>query len=92
MHKESSALSEYVIPGDLIAMGMKKAGIRKPACDMTDSDIAGLMRWIGMCAVDTILPLDGKPVLGRLGIGLMLTVTLLVFPRFYERHGLAQFN
>ena len=56
------------------------------------AEIKEIIRWIGMCSVDTIF-LDGdKPVLGRMGIGLMLTVTLLEFPDYYMKYELSQFN
>ena len=45
-----------------------------------------------MCSVDTIFPGGEKPVYGRVGIGLMLTVTLLEFPEYYVKYELAQFN
>lgn len=33
-----------------------------------------------------------KPRLGRIGIGLMLSVTLIEFPEFYMQYELSQFN
>ena len=59
---------------------------------MTDEDIRRVMRWLGECSFDTIYVDGDKPIFGRHGIGLMLSVTLLEFPEFYSRYGLAQFN
>jgi len=64
----------------------------KPKEALTNADIREIMRWIGMCSVDTIFLGGDKPVLGRIGIGLMLTVTLLEFPDYYMKYELSQFN
>ena len=60
--------------------------------EITDEDIRQIVNWIGMCAVDTVFVDGDKPILRRIGIGMMLTVTLLEFPEFYSRYKLAQFN
>ena len=65
-------------------VGWAKANldIVKLNTQMTDEEISRVMRWIGECSVDTIY-LDGdKPKLGRIGIDLMLFVTLMEFPEF----------
>ena len=64
----------------------------KPDDEMTDDDIRRVVRWVGKCSWDTIYIDGDRPVFGRHGIGMMLTVTLLEFPEFYSRYGLAQFN
>ena len=84
-------MSGYTTARCLVDWAMARNGIRKPREELTDRDIRRVMRWVGLCSADTILD-TGKPVFGRVGIGLMLTVTLLEFPGFYERYGLAQFN
>lgn len=58
---------------------------------MTDDDIRKVMRWIGEGAPDTVW-IDEKPVLGKLGIGMMLFLTLSEFSEFYVRYELSQFN
>jgi hypothetical protein len=60
--------------------------------DMSEGDIYRAMRWIGMCAIDTIYIDGDKPKLGRIGIGLILSVTLMVFPDLYDRYELSQWN
>ena len=60
--------------------------------EMTDEDIRQIVNWIGICSIDTIFVDGDKPILRRIGIGMMLTVTLLEFPEFYSRYELAQFN
>jgi hypothetical protein len=77
---------------ELVGWAQANLNIMKPKEALTNAEIREIMRWIGMCSVDTIY-LDGeKPVLGRIGIGLMLTVTLLEFPEYYVKYELAQFN
>ena len=86
------SLKEYLTPHQLLDWGKANLNIIKLNSDMTDEDIRRVMRWIGMCAVDTIFIDGDKPKLGRHGIGLMLSVTLVEFPEFYVRYGLSQFN
>ena len=85
-------LNEYMYTWQLVGWAQANLNIIKPKEALTNAEIREIMRWIGMCSVDTIY-LDGeKPVLGRIGIGLMLTVTLLEFPEYYMEYELAQFN
>ena len=80
------------MPDQLVGWAKASLNIMKLDEDMTEDEIRQSIRWIGDCSVDTIY-LDGeKTRLGRIGIHNMLLVTLLVFPEFYERHELAQFN
>lgn len=75
----------------IIDITKAKCGIRTPNSEMTDKEIAEIMRSIGSAAPDTVW-IDGKPILGRMGIGVMLSLTLYEFPEFYARHGLSQCN
>jgi hypothetical protein len=86
------SLDEYVKTSELIDWAKANLNIIKPNDAMTDEDIREVIRWIGMCALDTVF-LDGdKPIFRRIGIGMMLSVTLLEFPEFYARYELSQFN
>jgi hypothetical protein len=85
-------LWEYMTSSELMEWAAYGTNLNKSKDIVTDHDIAKLIRWIGWCAADTIFTGEGKPILGRIGIGLMLTVTLLEFPEYYMKHGLAQFN
>jgi len=76
----------------LIDWAKANLNIIKLNSDMTDGDIRRVIRWVGMCAVDTVFVDGDKPILRRIGIGMMLSVTLLEFPEFYCRHELSQFN
>jgi len=86
------SLSEYMTSSQIVDWGKASLNIIKLNCNMTDEDIRRVIRWIGMCAVDTVFIDGDKPILRRIGIGLMLSVTLLEFPEFYMRYGLSQFN
>lgn len=76
----------------LIDWAKANLNIIKLDSEMTDEDIRRIMRWVGMCSVDTVFVDGDQPVFGRLAIGMMLSLTLLVFPEFYSRYQLAQFN
>ena len=86
------SLDEYMSVDEIVNWGKANLNIIKLNSDMTDEDIRRVIRWIGMCAVDTVFVDGDKPILRRIGIGLMLSVTLLEFPEFYVRYELSQFN
>ena len=85
-------LDKYMETSQLIDWAKANLDIIKLNSDMTDEDIRKVIRWIGLCAVDTVFVDGDKPILRRIGIGMMLSVTLLEFPEFYSRYELAQFN
>lgn len=85
-------LNEYMHTWEIVAWAQANLKITKPKEALANNDIRDIMRWIGMCAVDTIFPGGEKPVMGRIGIGLMLTITLLEFPEYYVKYELSQFN
>lgn len=85
-------LDKYMETSQLIDWAKANLDIIKLNSDMTDEDIRKVIRWIGLCAVDTVFIDGDKPILRRIGIGMMLSATLLAFPEFYSRYELAQFN
>lgn len=85
-------LSEYMMACQLIDWAKANLKIMKPKEALTNEDIREIMRWMGMCTIDTIFIDGDKPLIGRIGIGLMLTVTLLEFPEYYMKYELSQFN
>lgn len=85
-------LDKYMETSQLVDWAKANLDIIKLNSDMTDEDIRKVIRWIGMCAVDTVFVDGDKPILRRIGIGMMLSITLLEFPVFYSRYELAQFN
>ena len=82
----------FIMPYDLVDWAMANLKIIKLAEDLTDDEIRKVIHWIGLCTVDTIFIDGDKPILGRIGIGLMLSVTLLEFPDYYVKYELSQFN
>jgi len=82
----------YINSRELVDWAKVNLRIIKCDEDLTDEDIRAIMRWIGMCSVDTIFVDGDKPILGRIGIGLMLSVTLLEFPEYYIKYGLSPFD
>ena len=89
---EKPDLNEYMTAGQLIYWAMDMIKLYKPKEKLTDHDIAELMQWIGICAPDTVITQDDFPFIRRMGIGLMLSVTLLGFPEYYVKYELVQFN
>ena len=59
---------------------------------MTDEEIKEVCRLIGTIADDTTYDRNRKPIYGNEGIYWMIEICLYVFPRYWERMGLAQFN
>jgi hypothetical protein len=86
-----SILDGYSTARDLIEWALAVHDITKPVEELTDDEIRRIVRWLGMSAVDSIL-VEGEPIPGRIGIGLMLSITLLEFPEYYVKYELAQFN
>jgi hypothetical protein len=52
---------------------------------MTDQEIKQAVRWIGLCLCE--FPED-EPMYNLNALDLMLLVTLLVFPNYYNKHEL----
>jgi hypothetical protein len=50
------------------------------------------MRYIGLWASGIDLADPADQIIGLFGVGIMLTVTLLEFPEYYERYQLSQVN
>jgi len=82
----------YMHSWELVDWAQANLKIMRPKGTLPDKDIREVIRWIGMCTVDTIFIDGDKPIIGRIGIGLMLSVTLLEFPEYYVKYELAQFN
>ncbi len=85
-------LDKYMEISQLIDWAKANLNIIKLNSDMTDEDIRQIVNWIGLCAVDTVFVDGDKPILRRIGIQMMLSITLVAFPEFYSRYELAQFN
>lgn len=84
-------ITDCMKTSDILDIAREACGIKTLKHEMTDDEIRTAMCWIGAQAPDTVWA-DGKPMFRRIGIGLMLSITLAEFPEFYARYGLSQFN
>jgi hypothetical protein len=82
----------WITPIQLVDWAKASLDILKLDCDLTETEIRRVMRWIGDCSVDTIYIDGNKTRNGRIGIGNMLFVTLMVFPDYYIKYQLWQRN
>lgn len=82
----------YRSSSKILDMAKDICDIDTPNEEMSDDEIASVMRSIGYTAPDTVWHSDEEPELGPEGIGLMLSITLYEFPEFYEKHELWQRN
>ena len=88
---EHGEIDTYNNSSTIIDVVKKVCKITKPNSEMTDEEVGGIMRFIGVGAPDTMW-IDESPTLGRIGIGIMLSLTLYSFPDFYMRYELWQRN
>ena len=88
---ENEQLDTYLSTNIIIDITKAQHNIRKPNSEMADEEIAKIMRFLGSGAPDTTW-VDGKPNMGRTGLGVMLSLTLYEFPGFYIRWELWQRN
>ena len=84
-------INSYISPSIIVEVVKEENSIRKPNSEMSDGEIAKVMKFIGYGAPDTF-SVDLELHLGRIGIGAMLSLTLYEFPEFYIRHELWQRN
>lgn len=90
MHKPD--LTEYPTSSEFLHWAMEELHLLKSKDQLTDHEIGRLMQWLGICSPDTIITSDDFPYIRRMGVGIMLTMTLLEFPEFFMKYELAQFN
>jgi hypothetical protein len=77
---------------EIIDLAMVDLCIYKPKEELEDADIKAIMRYIGQWAEENDFTNLCSPRLGLFAVGIMLTVTLLEFPSYYQKHGLSQYN
>ena len=78
-------------PNEIVERLKQLAGIDTLNADMTDTEVKATMRVVAVSIPGSIV-LDEHLSTSRVGIELMLSLTLMVFPDYYERYGLAQFD
>jgi len=74
------SLDDYVPAREFVDWVKACLSINKDNFEMTDEEIRKVIRWVGECSYDTIFVDGDKPILRRVGIGMMLSITLLEFP------------
>jgi hypothetical protein len=82
----------WLTPTQIFDWAKANLNIIKPNSDLSEDEIARIMRWIGECSYDTIYTDGNKPKVGRHGINNMLFMTLMKFPNLYIEWGLSQPN
>ncbi len=82
---------DYQDTGLAVETAKQACGIATPNPDMSDEEIRTVCKWLAERAPDTTY-VGGKPKLGKIGTGVMLSIALYEFPDFYDRYGLSQFN
>ncbi|KKK60841.1 hypothetical protein LCGC14_3020340 [marine sediment metagenome] len=88
---EEDRLDTYMDTDTIIDVARSSLGISAPSSEMTDEEIAMVMKLLAESAPDTVW-VDDVPMFGRIGISFMLSLSLYEFPEFYVSHGLSQFN
>ncbi len=83
--------AQYLKASEIIEAAKKANSITKPNSRMKDVEIREVVRWAALSTPGTFWN-DEKMIFSRVGIDLMLFLTLMTFPKFYKRHGLSQFN
>jgi len=88
-----SELNLFTEPGLIVAWAKHNLGIDTPNGEMSDDEIRRVIKWICLDASIDTGKVDGKYyVYRKVSVSLMLSIVLLVFPEFYERYQLAQWN
>lgn len=83
--------TDYQDTGLAVETAKQACNIATPNPEMSDEEIRTVCKWLAEKAPDTIWAND-EPKLGRMGIGVMMSVALYEFPEFYDKYGLSQFN
>ena len=85
-------LSDWMTPEMLVDLAMYDLGYGTSLKGLTDADITKIMHYIGVWATNVETPALEDPKISLFGISMMLSVCLQVFPKFYEKNELSQFN
>ena len=85
-------LRDWMEASEIVDLAMVDLCIDKPKEDLVDSDIKKIMHYIGQWADENDFTNLCSPRLGLFAVGVMLSVCLLEFPKYYSRYGLSQYN
>lgn len=91
MYSQNPDLDYYIPTSDLIEQVKMALGIVKPNNRLMDCEIRHIVVAIGSKMFDTVWA-ENKPIMGKFGIQMMLSITILAFPDYYERYELSHPN
>lgn len=89
---QTANINNWLYSWELVEWAKANLNITELNDELKEEEIREVIRWIGLCSTDTIFIDGDKPIFGRIGIGLMLSITLLEFPEYYMKYGLSQFD
>lgn len=84
-------LGKYILADIIIEEVKFRLGIERPNSELDNEEIGLIMRFLASGAQDTVWADEG-PIFRRIGIGMMLSLTLYVFPGHYIKYELSQVN
>ena len=85
-------LQDFLTPEQLVDMAMYDLGMGSSTEGLPDTDIVKIIKYIGVWATQVETPAIESTKISEFGISMMLSVCLQVFPKFYEKNQLSQFN
>ena len=85
-------LRDWMEASEIVDLAMVDLCIYKSKEELEDADIKAIMRYIGQWAEENDFTNLCSPRLGLFAVGVMLSVCLLEFPKYYSRYGLSQYN
>jgi hypothetical protein len=85
-------LDDFLTPEQLVDMAMCDLAIDTPVAELPDADIKRVMHYIGVWVSQVETPAIENPKISSLGIGVMLSVCLQVFPDYFQKFELWQEN
>jgi hypothetical protein len=91
MERQNPQQLLYQTPNEIVDRLKQLAGVDTPNGDMSDGEIKATMRVVAM-SIPGSIPLDEHLSTSRAAVELILFLTLMIFPHYYERYGLAQFD
>jgi hypothetical protein len=82
----------FLTPEQLVDMAMHDLAIDIPVAELPDADIKKIMHYIGVWVTQVETPAIENSKISSLGIGVMLTVCMKVFPDYFQKFELWQEN
>ena len=83
---------DWITAEMIVDWAMYDLGMGSSTKGLPDADISKIMHYVGVWATRVETPAIDSPRISPFGISMMLSVCLQVFPDYYERYQLSQFN